>query len=104
MLRREFVHVRSTVNILTLIDRPISENPMSKKPLKVTLQLHPQPEVVASAVCQFSEVNDAVQSTIEALQYNVPIARVELLDNNSIIACNDYSSTGLGINELTDGI
>ena len=70
---------------------------MSKKSLKVTLQLHPQPEVVASAVCQFSEVNDAVQSTIEALQYNVPIARVELLDNNSIIACNDYSSTGLGI-------
>ena len=69
-----------------------------KKPLKVTLQLHPQPEVVASAVCQFSEVNDAVQSTIEALQYNIPIARVELLDNNSIIACNDYSSTGLGIN------
>ena len=64
--------------------------------MKVTLQLHPQPEVVASAVCQFSEVNDAVQSTIEALQYNVPIARVELLDNNSIIACNDYSSTGPG--------
>ena len=72
---------------------------IKKQPFKVTLQLHPQPEVVASAVCQFSEVNDAVQSTIEALQYNVPIARVELLDNNSIIACNDYSSTGLGYHE-----
>ena len=68
----------------------------------MTLQLHPQPEVVASAVCQFSEVNDAVQSTIEALQYNVPIARVELLDNNSIIACNDYSSTGIGITKQSE--
>ena len=62
--------------------------------LLATLRLHPQPEVVGAAVCQFSVVDDAVQSTIEALQYNIPLARIELLDNMSIKAVNQYSSTG----------
>ena len=64
---------------------------------KVTLRLHPQPEVIGAAVCQFPEVDDAIQSTIEALQYNIPLARIELLDNMSIKAVNGYSSSDLDV-------
>ena len=38
---------------------------------------------------------DAVQSAVQALQYNIPLAKVELLDSRSIQAVNDYSKTGL---------
>ena len=62
---------------------------------KVTLRLHPQPEAVRAAVCQFDSIESAVKTTIEALQYNIPLARVELLDTMSIRVCNDYANTGL---------
>ena len=62
---------------------------------KATLRLHPQPEFIAAAVCQFDSVDAAVQTTIECLAYNVPLARVELLDPFSIAAANNYAKTGL---------
>jgi len=62
---------------------------------KVTLRLHPQPEAVHAAVCQFDSAEAAVHTTIEALQYNIPLARVELLDVMSIKVCNDYANTDL---------
>ena len=58
---------------------------------KVTLRLHPQPECVLAAVCQFESVEAAVETATTALQYNIPLAKVELLDSNSIRAVNNYS-------------
>ena len=58
-------------------------------------RLHPQPESIVAAVCQFNSVAEAVLTATTALQYNIKMAKVELLDVNSIKAVNDYSKTGL---------
>src|SRR3954471_13884317 len=51
---------------------------------EVTLRLYPVPEAISAAVCHFPSVAAAVQTTIQVIQLGVPIARVELLDVNSI--------------------
>jgi hypothetical protein len=38
------------------------------------------PEAIASAVCSFSTVADAVNTAITTIQAGVPVARIELLD------------------------
>lgn len=56
-----------------------------------TLRLHGIPENTLSAVCHFDSIKDAVDCTVDILQYNVDIARVELLDSDFINAVNKYS-------------
>ena len=62
---------------------------------EVTLRLYGQPEHVASAVCPFPSVDEAVQCVIETIQMGVPVARVELLDERSVSAANAYSKLPL---------
>jgi D-lactate dehydrogenase (cytochrome) len=59
------------------------------------VRLHPQPEAVSAATCQFPTVRDAVETVIRTIQLGVPIARCELLDTASIRAINQYSKLGL---------
>ena len=62
---------------------------------EVTVRLHPQPEAVMAAVCNFPSVDAAVQATIQIIQMGVPIARVELLDEYSVAAVNAHDKLNL---------
>ena len=62
---------------------------------EVTLKLFPIPEAISAAVCYFSSVADAVRTTIETIQMGVPIARVELIDGNSVRMVNVHSKLSL---------
>merc|ERR1711962_884325 len=56
-----------------------------------TVRLHAQPESVAAAVVGFPTVQAAVDTVVATLQCSVPMARVELLDEVQMRACNQYS-------------
>src|SRR5919112_324511 len=58
---------------------------------EITLKLYPLPEAVSAAVCSFPSIEAAVRTTIQIIQMGIPIARVELLDVNSIRMVNAYS-------------
>src|SRR5438552_6204500 len=62
---------------------------------EITLRLYPQPESVSAAVCSFTNIADAVQTTIEIIQMGVPIARCELLDINAVRAVNLHDKLSL---------
>ncbi|XP_078256613.1 putative D-lactate dehydrogenase, mitochondrial [Rhinoraja longicauda] len=59
---------------------------------KTTLRLYGIPESMVSAVCTFPTVQAAVDCTVQVLQYGIPIARIEFLDDVMIDACNKYSN------------
>ncbi|XP_076350391.1 putative D-lactate dehydrogenase, mitochondrial isoform X2 [Tachypleus tridentatus] len=58
---------------------------------KITLKLHAIPETIVSAVCPFLTVKAAVDVTTQVLQSSIPVARIELMDEVSMYACNLYS-------------
>ena len=58
---------------------------------EITLRLHGIPEDVGAATCTFQSVDDAVASVIETIQSGIPVARIELLDDVMVRACNQYS-------------
>ncbi|MGZ8400530.1 MAG: FAD-binding oxidoreductase [Methyloceanibacter sp.] len=58
---------------------------------RLTLKLHGIPETILAAVCPFSSIAGACNATIAALQMGLPLARIELLDEVQIRACNAYS-------------
>jgi D-lactate dehydrogenase (cytochrome) len=60
---------------------------------EVILRLHPQPEAVSAAVCAFASMAGAVDTVIATIQLGVPVARMELLDENQMDAVNRYSKT-----------
>jgi D-lactate dehydrogenase (cytochrome) len=62
---------------------------------EVTLRLHGIPEAMAAAVCPFPSLGDACDTAITAIQTGLPLARVELLDELQIRACNIYSKLTL---------
>ncbi len=59
--------------------------------VSVTLRLHGIPERIASAVCSFPDMGAAVATVIETIQAQVPLARIELLDEVQMEACNRFS-------------
>ncbi|MBC7133246.1 MAG: FAD-binding protein [Roseovarius sp.] len=62
---------------------------------ELTLRLHGQPEAVSAAVCAFETVADAVQTVIDTIQCGIPMARIELLDTDSVRAVNAYAKMTL---------
>jgi len=62
---------------------------------EVTLRLYPLPEAVSAAICSFPSIEAAVRTTIEIIQLGVPIARVELIDVNTVRMVNAYSKLAL---------
>jgi D-lactate dehydrogenase (cytochrome) len=58
---------------------------------RLTLKLYGIPETILSAVCPFVSIEGACNATIAALQMGLPLARIELLDEVQIRACNVYS-------------
>ena len=62
---------------------------------EITLRIYPLPEAVSAAICSFPSIEAAVRTTIAMIQMGVPIARVELLDANTIRMVNAYAKLGL---------
>jgi D-lactate dehydrogenase (cytochrome) len=63
--------------------------------VELTLKLHGIPEAVASGVCQFPSIKAACDAAIAAIQAGIPMARIELLDEVQVRACNAYSNLSL---------
>jgi D-lactate dehydrogenase (cytochrome) len=62
---------------------------------EITLKLYPLPEAVSAAVCSFPSIEAAVRTVIQTIQLGVPIARVELIDHNTVRMVNAHSKLGL---------
>lgn len=74
-LTRLFVGAEGTLGVIT----------------ELTLKLHSEPETIYAAVCPFSSVEAAVNTAIKTIQKGVPIAKIELLDDQMMRAINRYS-------------
>jgi D-lactate dehydrogenase (cytochrome) len=62
---------------------------------EVTVRLYPLPEAISAAICSFPSIEAAVRTTIQVIQLGVPIARVELIDHNTVRMVNAHSKLGL---------
>ena len=58
---------------------------------EVQLRLSPIPESIMSAVCQFSDLESAVLTSQEVIQYGIPIARIEMLNKDQMDLVINYS-------------
>jgi D-lactate dehydrogenase (cytochrome) len=58
---------------------------------KVRLRLHGIPEAMSAAVCQFPTLTAAVETVIAVMLSGIPVARIELLDEDQMEACIRYS-------------
>ena len=64
---------------------------------EITLRLYGIPEAISSAVCTFPDLDSAVATVISTIQYGIPVARIELLDEAQVDAINRYSKTDLAV-------
>ncbi len=62
---------------------------------EVTLKLYPLPEAISAAICFFPSIEAAVRTTIQVIQMGIPIARVELIDVNTVRMVNAYARLSL---------
>jgi D-lactate dehydrogenase (cytochrome) len=62
---------------------------------EITVKLYPLPEAISAAICSFPSIEAAVRTTIQVIQLGVPIARVELIDVNTVRMVNAHSKLGL---------
>ncbi len=74
-LTRLFVGSEGTLGIIT----------------EITLRLYGIPEAVSAAVVSFPDLEGAVNTVITTIQMGIPMARIELLDEVQMDACNRYS-------------
>jgi D-lactate dehydrogenase (cytochrome) len=57
----------------------------------ITLRLQGIPAKIGGGVCAFPTLEDACNAVIMTIQMGIPVARIELLDEMQIRACNAYS-------------
>ena len=62
---------------------------------ELTLRLHGQPEAITAAICAFDAVDDAVRAVIDTIQMGLSMARIELLDTESVRAFNAYAGANM---------
>lgn len=58
----------------------------------ITLRLHPIPEKITGAICSFDSLRDACNAVIMTIQMGIPVARIELMNEVQVRACNAYSN------------
>jgi D-lactate dehydrogenase (cytochrome) len=64
---------------------------------KITIKLFGIPEAISSAVVNFESLEGAVNAVISTIQWGIPIARIELLDEWTLEAINKYSKTSFPV-------
>jgi D-lactate dehydrogenase (cytochrome) len=74
-LTRLFVGAEGTLGVIT----------------EIQLRIYGVPESIAAAVCQFPDLESAVNAVIVAMQSGIPMARIELLDDVQMDASIRYS-------------
>jgi D-lactate dehydrogenase (cytochrome) len=62
---------------------------------ELTLRLSGIPEAISSGICPFPSVEAACNAAILTIQSGIPVARIELLDEMQVKACNAYSKLTL---------
>ncbi|MBC7436073.1 MAG: FAD-binding protein [Bdellovibrionales bacterium] len=62
---------------------------------EVTVRLYPLPEAISAAICSFPSIEAAVRTTIQVIQMGIPVARVELIDHNTVRMVNAYAKLNL---------
>ncbi len=62
---------------------------------ELTLRLQGIPQAISAAVCSFPSVEAACKTVITTIQYGIPMARIELLDELQVRACNAHSHLDL---------
>ncbi len=62
---------------------------------EITLRLYPLPEAISAAICSFPSIEAAVRTVIQTIQLGVPIARVELIDHNTVRMVNAHAKLNL---------
>jgi len=60
---------------------------------EVTLRLFGRPEAVAAAVCPFETMAGAARTVITTIQLGIPVARIEIIDEQQLDLVNRYSKT-----------
>jgi D-lactate dehydrogenase (cytochrome) len=58
---------------------------------EVQLRLYGLPETITAAVCQFETLRGAIETVVTALQFGVPLARVELMNALQMLTCIRYA-------------
>ncbi len=64
---------------------------------EVGLRLYGIPESIVAGVCPFPSVEACCQATIQAIQMGLPVARIELVDEEHVKAFNAYSKIDLKV-------
>jgi D-lactate dehydrogenase (cytochrome) len=62
---------------------------------ELTLKLRGIPEAISAGVCPFETLKGACEAVIATIQSGIPVARIELLDEVQVRACNAYSKLSL---------
>ncbi|GJD50130.1 putative FAD-linked oxidoreductase [Methylobacterium crusticola] len=62
---------------------------------ELTLKLSGIPEAISAGVCPFPSIKAACDAVIVTIQSGLPVARIELLDEVQVAACNAYSKLTL---------
>ena len=64
---------------------------------EITVRLFGRPEAVSAAVCAFDSIDAAVRAVIQTIQFGIPVARIELMDEVQIDAVNRYSKLSYAV-------
>ena len=64
---------------------------------EVTLRLHGRPEAVSAAGCAFTSMEGAAATVITTIQLGIPVARIEIIDEQQLEIVNRYSKTNYPI-------
>jgi D-lactate dehydrogenase (cytochrome) len=64
---------------------------------EITLRLFGRPEAVSAAVCPFHTMRGAAATVITTIQLGIPVARIEIIDEQQLEAVNRFSKTSYPI-------
>jgi D-lactate dehydrogenase (cytochrome) len=67
---------------------------------EITLRLYGIPESMVAATCAFDSLEGAVNTVIQTIQSGIPVARIELMDTETVDTVNKYSKLSLPTKNL----